>query len=305
MKSWIDQLAGHQVIVVGDIVLDEYLTGRATRMSREAPIPVLEFESRRLIPGGAANPAANIATLGSTALQVAVVGADESADQLRLTLAERSIDSSGLVIDPDRPTTVKTRVMAHMGLRFPQQVARLDRLSREPVSSQIVAAVGQVIEQRVGSANAVLVSDYRTGMLTPQLVDHIRERAHEQRNVPLLAADAQGELAKYRGFDLVKCNAQEARSYLGVSVKSEDAFAEAATTLLHQLELTRAMVITRGGDGATLATHDETVHCPAPAVLDVYDTVGAGDTAIAVMTLGLVAGMSAQEAVMLANYASG
>ncbi|MDL5054562.1 PfkB family carbohydrate kinase [Oscillatoria laete-virens NRMC-F 0139] len=123
LRSWIDKLAGQRIVVIGDVILDEYLIGVATRMSREAPIPVLEFTSRQLIPGGAANPAANITALGSSAVQIAVIGADSSADALRAAMEARAIDTRAMIADPERPTTQKTRVLAQMGLRFPQQVA--------------------------------------------------------------------------------------------------------------------------------------------------------------------------------------
>jgi D-glycero-beta-D-manno-heptose-7-phosphate kinase len=298
---WIPKLAGQRVLVIGDLILDEYLTGRATRMSREAPVPVLEFESRRLIPGGAANPAANIAALGGQVQMVGVVGADEQAEQLRAALTERGIDIGGLVTDSDRPTTVKTRIMAAMGLRFPQQVARLDRIAREAVNSGIEQQVRENIRLSMGAVDAVLLSDYHAGLLTPSLVDAIRAEAQGR----LLAVDAQGELAKYAGFTLVKCNADEARDYLRRDLRGDDDFAAAALQLRRDLRLTGAMVITRGAAGATVAADDSAHHCPAPAVTDVFDVVGAGDTAIAVLTLAAAAGASYAEAAMLANYASG
>ena len=304
LKALVPQLAGRRVIVLGDLFLDEYLTGRATRMSREAPVPVLEFESRRLIPGGAGNPAANIAALGSQAVQVGVVGADAEADALRGLLAAHGIDARGLVADVGRPTTLKTRIMAHMGLRFPQQLARMDRLSRAPISraveTQVVAALGDLLS----GAGALLVSDYRIGLLTPSLVEAARRLANAAG--ALLAADSQGAFEKYDGFDLVKCNADEAREHLRRDLASDDDFARAALDLCAALHLTGAMVITRGADGATLAGCDgATAHCPAPVLTDVYDTVGAGDTAIAVLTLGVLAGASYEDAASLANYASG
>jgi rfaE bifunctional protein kinase chain/domain len=292
------------VLVVGDVFLDEYLTGKAMRMSREAPVPVLEFESRQWIPGGAANPASNIAALGSTALQVGVVGADDSAANLHEVLHARGISTKYLVTDLSRPTTVKTRIMAHMGLRFPQQLARVDTLSREPITSAVEQQVQTVIKQQMANVDSVLVSDYHTGLLTPSLVEMIRQRTTENRT--LLTADAQGELDKYKGFGVVKCNADEARDYLRLNLQSEAEFAQAARDLCQFLSLTLGMVITRGSDGATVAMPDgEALQCPAPAVTDVYDTVGAGDTTIAVLTLAIKAGASLVEAATLANYASG
>lgn len=300
VKKWIEQLAKRRVIVLGDVVLDEYLVGRATRMSREAPVPVLEFEERRLIPGGAANPAANIAALQADAIQIGVVGDDDNAGHLRTALQAKGIDTRHLIPDSNRPTTHKLRIMASMGLRFPQQVARLDTLSREPIaadiSERIVAAV-----RAMPNPDALLFSDYRGGMLTPSLVAQLREQA----DGVLLTADAQGDFDKYVGFGLVKCNAGEAAAYLNRTIRTDADFAKAAQTLTERLQLTVGMVITRGSDGATIATHDgHAQHIPAPHVSDVFDTVGAGDTAIAVTTLALTAGATLADAVTLANYAS-
>jgi rfaE bifunctional protein kinase chain/domain len=304
LKAWVPQLAGRCVLVLGDLILDEYLTGRATRMSREAPVPVLEFESRRVIPGGAGNPAANIAALGSQPIQLGVVGADAEAEALRGALTDCGIDAAALVSDSNRPTTLKTRMMAHMGLRFPQQVARMDRLSRAPVSPAVEERLLAAFAEQLPNVAAVLVSDYRIGMLTPTLVAAVRKQA-QGANV-LLAADAQGAFEKYQGFGLVKCNADEARDALRRAIDGDTAFAQAALELARRLKLTGAMVITRGADGATLARSDGfTAHCPAPLLTDVYDTVGAGDTAIAVLTLGVLAGAPYEDATSLANYASG
>ncbi|MBZ0279843.1 MAG: ribokinase [Anaerolineae bacterium] len=304
LVTWIPRLANQRVLVVGDVILDEYLIGKTTRLSREAPIPVLEFESRQIIPGGAANPAANIVALGSTAVQVGIIGVDTAATNLRQVLQARGIDTNYLITDSARPTTVKTRIMAQMGLRFPQQVARLDTLSREPVTSAVEHQVRSVIDREIKSVQAVLVSDYHTGLLTPALVSSLRKLG-TAGNV-LLMADAQGELDKYAGFTLVKCNADEARDDLRRDLKSDDDFGAAALELCNRLKLTGGMVITRGADGATVGTAEgQSIHCPAPAVSDVYDTVGAGDTTIAVLTLAVAAGASYTEATTLANYASG
>ncbi len=304
LKQWIPKLAAQRVLVIGDLILDEYLTGKTTRLSREAPIPVLEFESRQLIPGGAANPAANIVALGSTAIQVGVIGSDTNATNLRQVLQARGIETDKLVIDSTRPTTVKTRIMAHMGLRFPQQVARLDTLSREPINTAVERSVRSAINEQIGQVNAVLLSDYHTGLLTPSLVTTVRKLADKTKT--LLTADAQGKLEKYKGFGVVKCNADEASDYLRRDLRSDSDFAQAAQELCQSLQLTTGMVITRGVDGATICTiSGEIKHCPAPAITDVYDTVGAGDTTIAVLTLGVSAGIPLAESTMLANYASG
>lgn len=302
MHALISRLSNHRVIVLGDLILDEYLIGTATRISREAPVPVLEFESRRLIPGGAANPAANIVSLGSTALQIGVVGDDENGHELRQLLQQCGIDLQAVLSSKDRSTTVKTRIMAHMGLRFPQQVARMDRLCRTPIDEQTTQNIMQFISTQRPNVSAILFSDYHSGLLTSALVRQIRDQFNEL----LLTADAQGELDKYHQFGLVKCNADEASSFIGRGFSNDDDFADAAITLRQQLGLTHCMVITRGAAGITLATAaDEAIHVRAPSVTDVFDTVGAGDTTIAVLTLAVAAGMECTEAAQLANYASG
>ncbi len=302
LNDWIPKLAGQRALVIGDVLLDEYLLGRAARLSREAPIPVLEFEQRRLIPGGAANPAANIAALGSTAVQVGVIGSDTAGTTLRQVLQAQGIEIDTLITDPGRPTSVKMRIMAQMGLRFPQQVARLDTLSREPISASIERQVRAAIAEQVASASAVLVSDYDGGLLTASLVETLRRLAGSA----LLSADAQGHLDKYARFGLVKCNADDARRTLGRDLRGDAAFAAAARDLCQRLRLSQAMIITRGPEGATVAEADGPVtHCPAPAVSDVYDVVGAGDTFVAVLTLAVSAGAPLADAALLANYASG
>ena len=143
LANQITRLANHTVIVLGDLILDEYVTGKAQRLSREAPIPVLEFESRRYVPGGAANPSSNIVALGSQAVQIGIVGDDDAAEQLQRELENRAIDVSGIVVSAQKPTTLKTRILAQMGLRFPQQVARIDTLTRDPIDLKTQQAIPQ------------------------------------------------------------------------------------------------------------------------------------------------------------------
>jgi len=302
LSNWLTRFPAQRVLVIGDVVLDEYVIGKATRMSREAPVPVLEYEKREFIPGGAANPAVNIATLQAGVHQVGVVGDDAQASQLKQALLRKGVKVDALITDPTRPTTLKTRWLAHMGLRFPQQVARMDTLSRVPISPATQDALLTQVIARLGETDAILFSDYGNGLLQADLVASIQRHAHNL----LLTVDAQGNFDKYVGVDVMKCNADEAEQHLKRPLDSHDAFAWAASTLCHTLRLRRGMVITRGADGATVADVGGTVtHCAAPVVADVFDTVGAGDTAIALITLAVGAGAPLTEAVTLANYASG
>lgn len=303
LKSIVDGFAKQKILVIGDVILDEYITGRPTRVSREAPVPVLELESKRYIAGGAANPAANVLSLGGRAIQVGVIGEDEAGAQLMRILEAQGIDVSGVVSRADRPTTVKTRILAQMGFRFPQQVTRIDTLTRRPIDGETESRLVELVGEGLADIDAALLSHYDGGLLGPALVQRIRALC--SANDVLLTADVQGAFDSFSQLDVIKCNADDARRYLNRELETDDDFSEAARQLHDQLGCRRAAIITRGARGATLAADGESAHCPAPSVSDVFDTVGAGDTAIATLTLALAAGASATDAVRLANIASG
>ncbi|MAU13100.1 MAG: ribokinase [Anaerolineaceae bacterium] len=297
----VQQFTDKRVLVIGDVILDEYIVGRARRMSREAPIPVLEQTERRYIAGGAANPAMTLRALGADTRLVGVVGDDPQQASLQSCLQDSHVDAH-LLSDDARSTLVKTRILATMGLRFPQQVARIDTISRTEITSELEAKILQQ-GQSVKSGEAILLSDYLCGLLTPGLVRSII--AYGQQHKVLVAVDAQGELDKYAGATLVKCNADEASAYLLTDLRTHADFEQAVQTIYGKLGLSGAMVITRGAEGAIVYDGQSMTHCPSPDVQDVFDTVGAGDTAIAVMTVARLAGATFVQAVMLANFASG
>jgi rfaE bifunctional protein kinase chain/domain len=295
--------AGRRVLVIGDIFLDEYISGQATRLSREAPIPVLEFAGRRYVPGGAANPSNNIVALGGIAHQVGVIGDDEAGQTLLAKLKEAGIDTTAVVTDPSRPTTTKTRIMAQESLRFPQQLARIDHLDRRPVAGEVEKAIMSHLEALVPQVDAVLISDYRTGVASEVVVAVALRLARQHKK--LTTVDSQGNLHKFSGFDLVKCNQREAEVVLGRTLSSEGDFRKAQEQLLAELEV-QAILITRGAEGMSLLARDQPyAHIPAANVSEVFDVTGAGDTVIAVATLALAAGLDLLSAGHLANYAAG
>jgi len=284
-------------------MLDEYLVGKAVRLSREAPIPVLEFESRRTVPDGAANPAMNIARLGSHALQLGLVGDDDVGRELVAHLRAGGIDAGGIIIDTDRATTQKTRIVSQINFRFPQQLARLDRVDRHPPIPTIESAVIVALTQMMPTVDAVLVRDYRSGMLTPHIVQAVLTEA--PRHGCLTCVYSQGNHDKYRGFDIIRANQHDTETYLGRSLRSEDEFADAMSDLLDHLAA-QGIVIGRGAEGVSLLGKDVAYHHFRPANLtEVFDVIGAGDTSIAVLTLGLIAELDLAQAALLANYAAG
>jgi len=303
----IPQLAGHHILVVGDLFLDEYLIGQAARLSREAPIPVLEFEEQRRMPGGGANPSMNVMALGGHVIQVGVVGDDEAGQVLITLLDAAGIAVEGVVVDPGRSTTTKTRIVARGSLRFPQQIARIDRVDRRPLSPEIEAQVVTRITDLADQVGAILVSDYRSGLVTPGVVAAVQRAQTAGR---LACVDSQGRLGHFAGFDLIKCNHTEAWGYLNrvagnrFALKTELDFRLATVHLQRELEV-GTLLITRGPDGLSLHSHSGYAHLQAVNRSEVFDVTGAGDTVVAVATLALVAGQSPLVAATLANYAAG
>jgi rfaE bifunctional protein kinase chain/domain len=218
-------------------------------------------------------------------------------------LDEAGIDRRGVVSDPSRPTTTKTRIVAESTLRVPQHLVRLDHLERRPVSLAIERVLGQHIAALAAQSDAVLVSHYRTGVVTSGLVEAVRGVARQYS--ALTVADAQADLRRFAGFDLVKCNRAEAEAELGRPLTDDVNFEAALGELLPRLGVAR-LAITRGAEGMSLLERGGTViHAPASRVSDVYDVTGAGDTVVAVLTLALVAGIDLGTAARLANAAAG
>jgi rfaE bifunctional protein kinase chain/domain len=302
LTDLVPRLAGRRVLVIGDITLDEYLYGRATRLSREAPIPVLEWLRREIILGGAANPARNVVAVGGAASQIGIVGADAEGEQVRGLLAAAGIGAAGLLVSPARPTTRKTRIMADEAPRLPQQLARLDRLERAPLSAAEEAGVIAAIAALVPHHEAVICSDYQAGLLTPAVVAAVRERCREHG--ALFCVDAQGNSRYYTGADLFRCNNREAEAALNTSLRSEEEFRAGVARLRAELGA-GLVIVTRGPDGLSLEGEGlPYTHVPALRVSEVYDTTGAGDTFIAIAALALAAGIGGLEAAQLATAAA-
>ncbi len=296
-------LRDRSILVLGDLFLDEYIVGRATRLSREAPVPVLEFDRRFFLPGGAANPAHNISGLESIAHQIGVVGDDEAGRTLVNHLHQAGIATSGLVTDPTRPTTTKTRVVAEGTLVFPQQLARIDQVERRPLDRKINAQIVDHLQEIAPRVEALLLSDYKTGVVNEETIATALRVSRQHRK--LITVDSQGDLYKFKSFDLVKCNRGEAEAMLGRELRTDVDFQHAGESLLAELG-SSAILITRGGEGMSLISREEgSLHIPAANRTEVFDVTGAGDTVIAIVTLALAAGLGLAAGVYISNYAAG
>jgi rfaE bifunctional protein kinase chain/domain len=304
LKGVIRAFRRKRVLVLADLVADEFVYGRVQRVSREAPVLILEFDRSDLRLGGGANAVHNIRTLGGAPVAVGVLGRDETGRRLRRLLREQRISHAHVVTDPAYATPVKSRILAGGVHSTKQQLVRIDRASRVSDSSPARRAVRAAIRGYRGPLDAVLVSDYGFGLLTPDLVEAAIALARRRR-VPVTVDSRYGLLA-FRGMTAVTPNEPEVEAALGVSIGHDRKRLErAGRTLLRRLGV-KAVLVTRGSDGMALFEPGRpTVHIPIYGSDQVADVTGAGDTVIATFTLALAAGAAPLEASLLANYAGG
>lgn len=288
---------GKRILVLGDVMLDEFIWGRVRRISPEAPVPVVEVTKQTLALGGAGNVASNLVAMGATATAVGVIGDDSDADRLRAVFRELGVASDQLITDATRPTTVKTRIVAHN-----QQVVRADRESRSPVSTVIEERIIESFLAELEFADAVVVSDYGKGLLTAGVLTRVLAAAR-QRGSMVCVDPKMRSFNDYQPVTVITPNNQEAGEASGIDIEDERSLVEAGRKLLGALDC-RAVLITRGEEGMTLFTNDAVTHIPTVA-REVFDVTGAGDTVIATLALALACGASFEEAAVLANHAAG
>jgi rfaE bifunctional protein kinase chain/domain len=293
--------AGARVLVLGDVILDSYLRGQVTRISAEAPVPIVEVDSEEYLLGGAANVAANLTSLGASCDLIGVVGDDAAGGEFRKLLARVGVSDESLVTDGSRPTSHKTRVVARN-----QQVVRLDRESRAPIDGATRALALDRLTHRVSSADAVIIEDYDKGLLDEGLIVAARDMARE-RGIPVVVDPKLANFWHYGGVTCVTPNVHEAGAAAECRIATSDDLRAVGVRLLTELSLDH-LLITRGADGMALFERDGAsvtlTHVPA-AAREVFDVTGAGDTVVAVYTLALATGMAPVNATRLANYAGG
>jgi D-glycero-beta-D-manno-heptose-7-phosphate kinase len=296
-RSLLRAMRGRRVLVLGDVMLDEFLWGHVARISPEAPVPVIEIQRESFHVGGAGNVARNVRSLDGAATLVGVVGRDAAAARLRNELRAAGVEDA-LVEAGGRPTTLKTRIVAHH-----QQVCRADRERSDDLDEALEDAVIARIAGALRAANAMVVSDYQKGVVTARVMRAAVALARKRR-VPVLVDPKVRHFALYRGATIVTPNLLEAEQASGVRIRDEDDVGAAGARLLRSLRC-RAVLITRGEQGMTLfEAGRRPVHIPT-AAREVFDVTGAGDTVIATLSLALCAGASLPQAAALANDAAG
>lgn len=286
-----------RVLVLGDLMLDRFIVGRVTRISPEAPVPIVRFESEHARLGGAANVAHNVVALGGGASVVGVIGSDSAGAALTALLRDAGVDISGVTTDPSRPTTEKVRVVTERN----QQVARIDYERDGDVAGPVELRVVDALRRGGASAQAILVSDYLKGTVTAAAMAAAREIAGGR--VPLIVDPKIPHLASYAGATLITPNNQEAEDATHRRIRTEDEAREAAHEFRGRTAC-GAVLITRGEQGMWLSDGDGDRAIPASA-REVADVTGAGDTVVATLALTLAAGGSLFEAAVLANQAAG
>ncbi len=291
-------MRGKRVLVVGDVMLDEFIWGKVARISPEAPVPVVEVTDQSFHLGGAGNVARNVRALGGEALLAGVVGKDSAGERVLEAVGAAGIQSLLAVSDTGRPTTVKTRIVAHN-----QQVVRADRESASEVPDSVESAILESALLALASCKALVVSDYQKGVVTAGLLRRLLPLARRRR-IPVLVDPKVHHLPLYRRVELVTPNQREAEQATGIAIHGSGPLLAAGRELLKRLEC-RAVLITRGEQGMSLFERGRRpVHIPTSA-REVFDVTGAGDSVIATLALALCAGARTTEAAVLANYAAG
>ncbi len=298
IRDFLERSRGKVVGVVGDVMLDRFVWGKVSRISPEAPVPVVTIEREDYHLGGAANVARNLASLGASPLLLGIVGADEAAGALRHALGERGLSAEAVITDPSRRTTVKTRIIAHS-----QQVVRADWESTDDIAGEVEARTLARLEDVVSRSKALVLSDYSKGTLTPKVIERAIA-ASKDRGVPILVDPKVHRYRLYRGVTLVTPNSNEAARFTGIEVRSEGDLELAAGKILEELEC-EAVLITRGELGMSLYERERPALHIATSAREVFDVTGAGDTVIATAALALACRESLPRAADLSNRAAG
>lgn len=290
------RVRGRRIAVVGDLMLDEWIWGRVRRISPEAPVPVVEVQDHSYTLGGAGNVASNLAALGAKITVIGVVGDDEAGDRVRAMLRTLGADCAGVQRVRRRPTTQKTRIVAHN-----QQVVRADRESTGPLERSATLRLLRDIRSIDGAVDGVVVSDYGKGLVSGDVVGAVREF----RKKTVIAGDPKPQnLAAFSGIDCIAPNASEAEAAAGIVVKSDADLARAARTLLDRTGC-RYVLVTRGEHGMTLFSRDRAPFTVPAVARQVYDVSGAGDTVISSLVLALSVRAPIEDAVTLSSLAAG
>lgn len=289
---------GKNIAVIGDLMIDRYYWGQVHRVSPEAPVPVVEIESESVRLGGAANVANNIQALGGNPILVGLAGDDHPGALLLGLLKQQDLSRDGVVLDPSRPTTVKTRVIAHS-----QHVVRIDYESKAECPPDLRRKLIKTLQDRVGSLDGIILEDYNKGVVTRELIGEVVSLARANR-IPVTVDPKFNNFLEYKNVTVFKPNRREAEEVLGGKLNTVEDVERAGRLLMETLGV-ESVLLTRGEDGMSLFEADGRITHMSTTAVHVRDVSGAGDTVISTLTMALVGGASLREAAVLANCAGG
>lgn len=298
LKKIIKRFSGVRILVVGDIMLDRFIWGGVSRISPEAPVPVVVVEKETFLLGGAANVVNNIHALGGKVSLCGLIGDDEIGQKITQKLDEMGIERQGVTVEPGRQTTVKTRIIAHH-----QQLVRIDRETTHPPIASSIRILSSYLDQNIGKFDGIILSDYGKGLLTKGFIRHAIQIAKEAKKYIMVDPKVKNFFF-YRGATVVTPNTMEASSASGIPITDRASLEKAGKMLLKRLEC-EALVITRGEEGMAIFEPQRKPFLVSTKAKEVYDVTGAGDTVIGTMALALGAGASIRVAADLANHAAG
>ncbi|MBQ1249377.1 MAG: carbohydrate kinase [Selenomonadales bacterium] len=303
LNRLIDNIQQKKILIIGDMVADVYLHGEIERISREAPVLVLQYDKERIIPGGATNVVHNAATMGGKVWPIGLLDHGKEGTYLREMLAKKGVVVDGFLSEEGRPTVTKTRIIAGGQATVSQQVVRIDRGSTKPIQADTEQAILAYLADVLPEMDGVVMSDYGSGTITPNVRDYILAECRKLGIVSIV--DSRYDIASYKHVHYVKQNEAEASDATGIAIKDEETLLKAGAMLLEMIEAD-GILISRGADGMSLFLADGAVHhIPVTNVSEVFDVSGAGDTVVAVMILALAAGEEPLLAAQAANLAAG
>lgn len=294
-----EKITEKQVLVLGDLMVDEYVVGKVKRISPEAPVPVLNYSDNTRTPGGASNVALNLSSLGAGVMIAGVAAEDDAGSWLRSALEEKGIDVSGILSESERPTTIKTRYATNG-----QQLLRVDHEVSVAITKNTKDKILQYLEGHLGTLDAVILSDYCKGMFDdPHFVQDIIKRCNDSQ--VFVAIDSKSKnIESFKNADVVKPNNLELEAAVSIPIEDDDSFDLAGRTYLEKSEA-RGLLVTRGGDGMSFFRKGEVRRNYPAARVQVFDVTGAGDTVISVVSLAAICGFDIDRCCELANWAAG
>ena len=298
LKRIVSGFDGAKILVVGDLILDEFIWGNVSRISPEAPVPVVWVENENFMPGGASNVANNIRSMGGSVCLAGAVGEDHRGGILQSLLREKGVGCDGIYMDSGRPTTLKTRVIAHH-----QQVVRIDREAQKALPEEVLKKILQYVCDQIRNVDAIIIEDYGKGVVVPRLVKEIVKIAKKHKKI-ITVDPKEGHFSYYKGVTTITPNHHEASFASGIAIKDDASLEKAGKKLLKKLNC-ESVLITLGENGMCLFEKGKRMVKIPTLAQDVYDVSGAGDTVISTYTLARARKATALEAAHLSNCAAG